>query len=111
MKVLVTGASGFIGGRLVERLVRQGADVRVLVRNPASAARLARFPLTFHLGDVTNAADLEKAVQGCGQSRRVLCRTAWRIRRSRECLNTTSALLRWPVPFHSPAGCDLASPH
>lgn len=65
-KVLVTGASGFIGGRLVERLVlHQGADVRVLVRNAASAARLARFPLTFHLGDVTNTADLEKAVQGC----------------------------------------------
>ncbi|MEA2562574.1 MAG: hypothetical protein QOH06_4078 [Acidobacteriota bacterium] len=65
MKALVTGASGFIGGRLVERLVRQGADVRVLVRSPASAARLARFPLTFHLGDVTNSADLDKAVQGC----------------------------------------------
>lgn len=65
MKALVTGASGFIGGRLVERLVRQGADVRVLVRNPASAARLARFPLTFHLGDVTNTADLDKAVQEC----------------------------------------------
>lgn len=65
MKVLVTGASGFIGGRLVERLVRQGADVRVLVRNPASAARLARFPLTFHLGDVTSTADLDKAAQGC----------------------------------------------
>ncbi|HWN42827.1 MAG TPA: NAD-dependent epimerase/dehydratase family protein, partial [Thermoanaerobaculia bacterium] len=64
-KVLVTGASGFIGGRLVERLVRQGADVRVLVRNPASAARLARFPVTFHLGDVTNTTDLDKAVQGC----------------------------------------------
>ena len=65
MKALVTGASGFIGGRLVERLVRQGADVRVLVRNPSSAARLARFPITFHLGDVTNTADLDKAVQGC----------------------------------------------
>jgi nucleoside-diphosphate-sugar epimerase len=66
MKVLVTGASGFIGGRLVERLVLQhGADVRVLVRNPASAARLARFDLTFHLGDVTNTQDLEKAIQGC----------------------------------------------
>ncbi|HEX5720004.1 MAG TPA: NAD-dependent epimerase/dehydratase family protein [Thermoanaerobaculia bacterium] len=65
MKALVTGASGFIGGRLVERLVRQGADVRVLVRNPSSAARLARFPLTFHLGDVTNTADLDKAVKGC----------------------------------------------
>lgn len=66
MKALVTGASGFIGGRLVERLVlHHGADVRVLVRNPASAARLARFPLTFHLGDVTNTADLAEAVQGC----------------------------------------------
>lgn len=64
-KALVTGASGFIGGRLVERLVRQGADVRVLVRNPSSAARLARFPITFHLGDVTNTADLDKAAQGC----------------------------------------------
>jgi nucleoside-diphosphate-sugar epimerase len=65
MKVLVTGASGFIGGRLVERLMRQGADVHVLVRNPASAARLARFPLSFHLGDVTNTVDLDKAVKGC----------------------------------------------
>lgn len=65
-KVLVTGASGFIGGRLVERLVRDhGADVRVLVRNPSSAARLARFPVTFHLGDVTRTVDLDKAVAGC----------------------------------------------
>lgn len=65
-KVLVTGASGFIGGRLVERLVRDhGADVRVLVRNPCSAARLARFPVTFHLGDVTRTLDLDKAVAGC----------------------------------------------
>lgn len=66
MRVLVTGASGFIGGRLVERLVlHRRADVRVLVRNPASAARLARFPLDFRLGDVTSTADLDKAVQGC----------------------------------------------
>jgi nucleoside-diphosphate-sugar epimerase len=66
MKALVTGASGFIGGRLVERLVlHHGADVHVLVRNPAAAARLARFPITFHLGDVTHTEDLEKAVPGC----------------------------------------------
>lgn len=65
-KVLVTGASGFIGGRLVERLVRDhGADVRVLVRNPSSAARLARFPVSFHLGDVTRTVDLDKAMAGC----------------------------------------------
>ncbi|HEX3129897.1 MAG TPA: NAD-dependent epimerase/dehydratase family protein [Thermoanaerobaculia bacterium] len=64
-KVFVTGATGGIGGRLVERLVRHhGADVRVLIRNPSSAARLARFPLTFHMGDVTRSEDLDRAIQG-----------------------------------------------
>jgi len=32
--VLVTGATGFIGSHLAERLVVEGARVRVLVRNP-----------------------------------------------------------------------------
>lgn len=64
-KVLVTGASGFIGGRLVERLVRHHhADVRALVRNPSSAARLARFPIDFQMGDVTRSTDLDKAMTG-----------------------------------------------
>ena len=63
---LVTGAGGFIGGRLVERLVvEHGAAVKVLVRNLAGAARLARFPLTIVRGDVTSPADLETATQGC----------------------------------------------
>ena len=46
-RVLVTGATGFIGGRLVERLVvEEGAAVRALVRNfsraPASRASRSR---------------------------------------------------------------------
>lgn len=41
--VLVTGGTGFIGGRLVERLVEEGATVRVAVRGFRNAARLARF--------------------------------------------------------------------
>ncbi len=63
---LVTGATGFIGGRLVERLILQhGVKVRALVRNLAGAGRLARFPLTVLRGDVTSQADLEAAIQGC----------------------------------------------
>jgi nucleoside-diphosphate-sugar epimerase len=63
---LVTGASGFIGGRLVERLVLEhGVEVRALVRNPAAAARLARFPLTVVRGDVTRPADVVAAARSC----------------------------------------------
>lgn len=65
-KVLVTGATGFIGGRLIERLVvEQGAEVVALVRNLAAAARLARFPVTVARGDVTHPVDLAVAIQGC----------------------------------------------
>lgn len=65
-KVLVTGATGFIGGRLIERLVvEHGAEVTALVRNLAAAARLARFPVTVARGDVTHPANLATAIQGC----------------------------------------------
>ena len=65
-RVLITGAGGFIGSRLAERLVLEhGAEVRALVRNLAGAARLARFPVTVLRGDVTSAPDLAVAIQGC----------------------------------------------
>jgi len=35
VKALVTGATGYIGGRLIPRLLRAGHDVRVFVRNPS----------------------------------------------------------------------------
>ena len=47
--VLVTGATGFIGGRLAERLVvEHGARVRALVRSFGRAARLASRSLRSH---------------------------------------------------------------
>lgn len=65
-RVLITGGTGFIGGRLAERLVLEhGAEVRVLVRNLAAAARLVRFPVTVLRGDVTDPVSLAAAVAGC----------------------------------------------
>lgn len=65
-RVLVTGAGGFLGTRTVELLrAREEWEVRALVRRPASAARLARWPVDIVVGDVCSMADMRAAVQGC----------------------------------------------
>ena len=65
MKVLVTGATGYIGGRLVPLLLARGHSVRVLVRD---ARRLASKPWANEVevvqGDVHDPSALEKAVEG-----------------------------------------------
>jgi nucleoside-diphosphate-sugar epimerase len=64
--VLVTGATGFIGGRLVERLIlEEGARVRVLLRDFAHAPRVARFPVEMIGGSVTDADAVNRAATGC----------------------------------------------
>jgi nucleoside-diphosphate-sugar epimerase len=65
-RVLVTGGTGFIGGRLIERLVSEcGADVRVLVRDFAHVSRIARFSIEMIYGDMTEMGAVERAVDGC----------------------------------------------
>lgn len=65
-RVLVTGATGFIGGRVAELLaLRDGWNVRALVRQPGSASRLARLPVEMVLGDLGKPAELARAVAGC----------------------------------------------
>ena len=65
MRILVTGATGYIGGRLVPRLIDAGHDVRVMVRNPD---RLRDVPWAGDVdivqGDLLTAADVTAAVTG-----------------------------------------------
>lgn len=66
--VLVTGATGFIGGRLVERLaLGTGYSVRAVVRrfSGPGLARLARLPVELVLADVLDAEAMAVAAQGC----------------------------------------------
>jgi nucleoside-diphosphate-sugar epimerase len=60
----ITGGSGFIGGRLVERLVGDGRTVRALARSQASAARVAALGAEPVRGDIEDRASLTAAVQG-----------------------------------------------
>ena len=66
--ILVTGATGYIGGRLVPRLLAAGHRVRCLVRNPDRLSG-RRWPgAELVKGDVSNAASLEAALEGVTQA-------------------------------------------
>ena len=62
MKVLVTGATGFVGPKIVAALTDRGLDVRVLARRPERAAGLG---VEVAGGDVTDPSSLAAAVAGC----------------------------------------------
>jgi len=61
--IFVTGATGFIGARICERLVKAGArDIRALVHTLPHAARIARLPITLCPGDLLEPSSLERAM-------------------------------------------------
>jgi acetylornithine/succinyldiaminopimelate/putrescine aminotransferase/nucleoside-diphosphate-sugar epimerase len=62
---LITGATGFVGGQLAQRLVAEGHPVRCLVRESSDTSLLDGLDVELAVGDLTNASSLARAVDGC----------------------------------------------
>jgi dihydroflavonol-4-reductase len=64
VKILVTGAAGFLGSHVTRQLSARGADVRVLLRPSSSNRAIADLPLEYVTGDLRDPASLNRALVG-----------------------------------------------
>lgn len=65
MKILVTGATGFLGHHLIQRLKRNGYEIRIFKEKSASMDLLKTEKVEIATGDIRNQKEVEKAVKGC----------------------------------------------
>jgi NADH dehydrogenase len=63
--ILVTGATGFVGPKVAHALRATGAQVRALVRDRRRGRTLEAWGVELVEGDVTDAATLRRAAEGC----------------------------------------------
>jgi nucleoside-diphosphate-sugar epimerase len=63
--VFITGGSGFIGGRLIERLVADGHTVKGLARSDRAAARIRERGGEPVSGDLSNVTAMREGAAGC----------------------------------------------
>lgn len=65
MRAFITGATGFIGGRIAQRLRDRGDTVVALVRTPSKAGRLKELGCEIVQGDLLSAEAIRAGVKGC----------------------------------------------
>jgi dihydroflavonol-4-reductase len=66
-KILVTGATGFVGAALVRQLLGQGRDVRITVRSESDHKNIKGLHLELARADIRNRNELKQAMEGCSQ--------------------------------------------
>lgn len=63
-RIFVTGATGFLGGRLVKRLVEEGYQVRALARRASKVGALQKLEVEIAFGDLSDESSIVAAIQG-----------------------------------------------
>lgn len=64
MKYFVTGATGFIGGRVARQLIEAGHQVVALARTPAKATDLVKLGVAVHKGDIIDKESMRRPIFG-----------------------------------------------
>lgn len=64
MRVLVTGATGFLGGAICRQLAERGAELVAFARTTSRTAEIEALGVRVIRGDLTSARDLEPALDG-----------------------------------------------
>lgn len=65
MRILITGASGFVGAAVLRKLIERGHEMRVLIRAGSSRVNLEGLRVEIVVGDLRDRPSLEQAVGTC----------------------------------------------
>ena len=85
-RVLVMGASGFLGSHVVKELVARGRSVRVMIRASSDTSAIDHLDIERVVGDITDSQALATAMADCD--------TVF------YCIVDTRAWLRDPAPLY-----------
>jgi len=65
MKKLVTGATGFIGSAIARELLKDGAEVKVLIRESSDTRNIDKLGVEKAYGDIRDTDSIKEALKGC----------------------------------------------
>ena len=65
MKTFITGATGFIGASIARELLKEGREVRALVRTTSDTSNLAGLDVELWKGDLHDRESLRQGLKGC----------------------------------------------
>src|SRR5688500_9039910 len=74
MKILITGASGYLGNKLAHKIANRGQLVHALVRDPSSKKMLKHPNIKLFKGDLLNKQSVAEAIKASTQLNRTAAR-------------------------------------
>src|SRR2546428_6449591 len=103
MRIFLTGATGYIGGAVLDAVLRAGNQVTALVRDPENAERVSKRGIQPVLGDLSKPASYAPAAEVCdGIVHTALESSARRPRVDRQAIDTLMDAARRRAPSGQP---------